>query len=104
MSDKKTQDEIKSEIILQEKIREPRRARVLLLNDDYTSMEFVVHILMDVFRKSGQEATAIMLAVHERGRGECGVYPFEIAETKVRIVHSRARAEGFPLRCTIELI
>lgn len=104
MTDKNTHNAEKGETLLQEKIREPRKARVILLNDDYTSMEFVVRILMEVFRKTGQEATAIMLAVHERGRGECGIYPFEIAETKVRVVHSRARAEGFPLRCTIELV
>ncbi|MDR2892836.1 MAG: ATP-dependent Clp protease adapter ClpS [Deltaproteobacteria bacterium] len=83
-------------------LKEPRRVRVLLLNDDYTSMEFVVLVLMDIFRKTSQEATTIMLAVHENGRGECGVYTLEIAETKVGQVHSRAREHGFPLRCVVE--
>jgi ATP-dependent Clp protease adaptor protein ClpS len=80
----------------------PRLYRVLLHNDDYTTMEFVVIILMEVFRKTGDEATAIMLAVHTRGKGECGLYPLEIAETKVAEVRRRAREADFPLRCTLE--
>lgn len=90
------------EVVIREKLREPQKAKVILMNDDYTSMEFVVSILMEVFRKNFNEATAIMLSVHEKGRGVCGVYPLEIAETKVTVVHARARAEGFPLRCAIE--
>lgn len=88
--------------LLEEEIREPRRYRVLLHNDDYTSMDFVVAVLMDIFRKSVEEATAIMLAVHERGVGQCGIYTHEIAETKVAQVHMRARRAGFPLKCTME--
>jgi ATP-dependent Clp protease adaptor protein ClpS len=80
----------------------PRLFRVLLHNDDYTTMNFVVGILMQVFSKTGDEAAAIMLAVHRRGVGQCGVYPLEMAETKVADVHRRARAAGFPLRCTLE--
>lgn len=80
----------------------PKSYRVLLHNDDYTTMEFVVIILMEVFRKSGDEATAIMLAVHQSGVGQCGIYPLEIAETKVAEVHRRAREAHFPLRCTLE--
>ncbi len=83
-------------------VAEPRLYRVLLHNDDYTTMEFVVIILMEVFRKTGDEATAIMLAVHKRGMGQCGVYPLEVAETKVAEVHRRAREANFPLRCTLE--
>lgn len=64
----------------------------------------MVYILVDVFRKSLPEATAIMYAVHEQGKGVCGVYPIEIAETKVTVVHARAKAEGFPLRCSIEYV
>ena len=91
-------------VVVRNQAKEPRKAKVLLLNDDYTSMEFVVRVLVDIFRKKPEEATTIMLAVHEKGKGECGVYPLEVAETKVNQVHSRARSEGFPLRCVIEYI
>jgi ATP-dependent Clp protease adaptor protein ClpS len=84
------------------KVREPRRYRVLLHNDDYTTMEFVVEILISVFRKMPDEAAAIMLAVHREGLGSCGVYTEEIAEIKVAQVHERARKAGFPLRCSME--
>ena len=83
-------------------LREPRHCRVLLHNDDYTTMDFVVSVLCTVFHKKQDEAVRIMLAVHEKGRGDCGVYPAEVAETKVSIVHSKARAAGFPLRCSLE--
>ena len=82
--------------------REPRQFRVLLHNDDYTTMEFVVDILMTVFRKNLEEATMIMLSVHEKGLGACGVYTEEVAETKVAQVHDKARKQGFPLRCSME--
>ncbi len=81
---------------------EPPLYRVLLLNDDYTTMEFVVKILQDVFRKSHDEATKIMLSVHRHGTGLAGVYVKQIAETKCATVHRLARAEGFPLRCAME--
>lgn len=76
--------------------------RVLLMNDDYTPMEFVVDVLMDIFGKGEQEAVHVMLKVHVEGVGLAGVYPFEIAETKVEEVHERARAEGHPLKATFE--
>ena len=76
--------------------------RVLLMNDDYTPMEFVVDVLMGIFGKNEQEAVHIMLKVHVEGSGLAGVYPFEIAETKVEEVHGRARAGGHPLRATLE--
>lgn len=82
--------------------REPRRFKVLLHNDDYTTMEFVVHVLRRVFRKSEPEAMRIMLAVHREGLGMCGVFTAEVAETKVDTVHSMARAAGFPLRASLE--
>lgn len=104
MADKHISTQGEVEVAIREKLAEPQKARVLLLNDDYTSMEFVVRILMEVFRKNLREATAIMLNVHEKGRGVCGIYPIEVAETKVAIVHARARAEGFPLRCAVEPI
>ena len=82
--------------------REPSMFRVLLLNDDYTTMEFVVQVLMLVFNKTLEEATRIMLNVHRRGVGVCGVYPFEVAETKVDTVLALARENEFPLQCTME--
>ncbi len=83
-------------------LREPRHCRVIIHNDDYTTMEFVVGVLCGVFNKSQEDAVRIMLAVHKKGRGDCGIYPLEVAETKVSIVHGKARAAGFPLRCSLE--
>jgi ATP-dependent Clp protease adaptor protein ClpS len=80
----------------------PKQYKVFLLNDDYTSMDFVVDILMNIFRKSFHEAHTIMLEVHEKGRGLCGIYPYEIAETKVNQVGSAARENGFPLKAILE--
>lgn len=91
-----------SEGLLDEELKEPERYAVLLHNDDYTSMDFVVQILCDIFHKSVDEATAIMLSVHQKGIGTCGVYTAEVAEAKVSAVAQRARGAGFPLRCTME--
>ncbi len=85
-----------------EKTKRPRMFKVLLHNDDYTSMEFVVEILQGVFNKSVPEATQIMLSVHNRGMGVAGTFTAEIAETKIDMVHSMAQADGFPLKCTME--
>ncbi|MEE4606193.1 MAG: ATP-dependent Clp protease adapter ClpS [Desulfobacteraceae bacterium] len=82
--------------------KEPRMYRVLLHNDDYTSMEFVVEILMVVFSKTPESAAKIMMNVHQKGIGVCGVYTREIAETKVDTVHNLARESGYPLRCSME--
>ena len=84
------------------KSQEPTRYRVVLLNDDYTTMEFVVLVLEDVFRKSPAEAYQFMMHVHVQGRGIAGIYPWEEAETKVETVRSLARQAGFPLRATLE--
>ncbi|HIP83364.1 MAG TPA: ATP-dependent Clp protease adapter ClpS [Desulfocapsa sulfexigens] len=100
MSDKKGSTATKD----RSEIREPSLYKVLLHNDDYTSMEFVVAILERVFRKSTSEASKIMLNVHREGVGIAGVYTREICETKVVIVHDLARQSEFPLRCTIEKI
>jgi ATP-dependent Clp protease adaptor protein ClpS len=71
-------------------------------NDDYTTMEFVLDVLRDVFRKPETEAEKIMLTIHFQGVGYCGTYPFAIAETKANQVRLRARKSGFPLRCSLE--
>jgi ATP-dependent Clp protease adaptor protein ClpS len=76
--------------------------RVLLHNDDYTTMDFVVEILISVFHKPAAEATRIMLDVHKRGMGICGVYTYDIAMTRVAMVHQLARKREFPLRCSID--
>ena len=94
------EDEVVSEI--KDEIDEPPMYRVLLHNDDYTTMEFVVEILMSVFNKPPEEAVQIMLNVHRNGIGVCGVYTYEISETKVNTVHALARERGFPLKCTME--
>ena len=96
------QDESDGQSLVKERIKEPQRFVVLLHNDDYTTMDFVVGILQDVFHKNQQEAVAIMMSVHEKGMGVCGVYPREIAEFRVGQVAARAKAAGFPLRCTME--
>jgi ATP-dependent Clp protease adaptor protein ClpS len=80
----------------------PKLWKVLLLNDDYTPMDFVVDVLTRVFRKTEDEAVQIMLQVHHAGLGLAGVYPFEIAETKVMQVEDMARSEGHPLQCSLE--
>ncbi len=82
--------------------REPRKYRVLLINDDYTTMEFVVMILMTVFHHSEQQSVEIMLQVHHEGMGLAGIYSFDVAETKVNKVHTLARQNQFPLRCIME--
>ncbi|MFO7886579.1 MAG: ATP-dependent Clp protease adapter ClpS [Desulfobacteraceae bacterium] len=82
--------------------REPSMYKVILHNDDYTTMEFVVKILIEVFGKSLEKASQIMLNVHRQGKGICGVFIYEIAETKVETVHNLAREHGFPLKCTME--
>src|SRR3954451_5277099 len=82
--------------------KKPELFRVLLLNDDYTTMDFVVEVLESIFNKSPAEAFRIMMAVHTQGKGLCGVYPHEVAETKVETVMERARENGFPLRAAME--
>ena len=81
---------------------EPPLYKVLLHNDDYTSMEFVVAILEQIFQKNNEEATRIMLNVHEQGVGVAGIYTKDICETKIAVVHDLARRNEFPLRCSIE--
>jgi len=84
------------------KLKPPPLYKVLLHNDDYTTMEFVVHVLQSVFHRSLADATQIMLHIHKRGLGVAGVYTHEVAETKVAIVEAMARQHEHPLRCTME--
>ena len=86
----------------EDQIQEPRGYRVLLHNDNYTTMEFVVQVLELVFHKTPPEATQIMLNVHKKGVGVCGVYTAEVAETKVAMVCHLASQHGFPLKCSME--
>jgi len=93
-----------SEVLTRTKPRtqKPALYKVLLLNDDYTPMEFVVQVLEAVFNKSGEDAYTIMMHVHMKGVGVCGVYTFEVAETKVTQVMDMAKQDGHPLQCTME--
>lgn len=84
------------------KTRQPTLYSVILHNDDYTTMQFVLQVLESVFHKSPAEAFRIMMHVHTRGSGLCGAYPYEVAETKVSMVHAEAQAQGFPLRASME--
>ena len=102
MSNKSRRPEFDYEAEQDQELHEPPRYQVLLFNDDYTSMDFVVDILKQVFNKTEDEAVAIMYAVHTSGMGQCGVYTAELAETKVETVHRLARAKGFPLRSGLE--
>lgn len=102
MDDSRPDQFEETETISEEQVREPEMYKVLLHNDDYTTMDFVVEVLMMVFSKDFQEATRIMLDVHRKGVGLCGVYTYEIAETKVETVHTLARENGYPLKCTME--
>lgn len=84
------------------KIKKPSMYKVLMLNDDYTPMEFVVHVLERFFAMTTEQATEVMLSVHRRGVGICGVFPYEVAETKVTQVMDFARQHQHPLQCTLE--
>jgi ATP-dependent Clp protease adaptor protein ClpS len=86
----------------EEKLKEPEEYRVILLNDHYTTKEFVVDILMLIFHKNEDDARRIMLDVHRKGQGTVGVYPWDIAQTKAEQVHAIARQHEFPLRCIVD--
>lgn len=102
MSEPHTGDRFESELLDQHEVKEPRKYKVLLHNDDYTTMDFVVEILVRVFHRTEAQATAIMLSVHNQGYGVCGTYTAEVAETKVDLVHRLAKSAGFPLKCSME--
>jgi ATP-dependent Clp protease adaptor protein ClpS len=103
-NDKIGRDDLQTGVVVKSKpmTKKPSLYKVLLLNDDYTPMEFVVHVLERFFSKSREEATRIMLHVHRRGVGVCGVYTYEVAETKVTQVIDFARRHEHPLQCTLE--
>ena len=94
--------EVKSRKKTSIKPKTPRMYRVILHNDDYTTMDFVIEILVSIFDKPATAATRIMLDVHQRGKGECGIYIHDIAMTKVNQVHQQARKNQFPLKCSLE--
>ena len=100
MSDIEYDEQVKTKS--QKKLKPPQSYKVLLHNDNYTTMEFVVFVLETVFSKSRSEATRIMLHVHKNGIGVCGSYSYEVAETKVETVHSLAEQYEFPLLATME--
>ena len=92
----------KTAIRTRSKTKKPSMYKVLMLNDDYTPMDFVIHVLELIFGKGKEEAARIMLHVHQRGVGICGVYSYEVAETKVTQVMDFARKNQHPLQCTLE--
>jgi len=94
-----SKEEVKSEV----ELKEPPLYRVILHNDDYTTMDFVVEILETIFLKTKEEAIGLMLKIHNEGKAVCGVYTFEIAETKAQQVKQLARENSFPLLATIEI-
>lgn len=99
-TDQQTGDLVEERVV--PKKDEPSLYKVILLNDDYSTMDFVIHVLEDVFQKSPAEAYRIMMQVHQLGSGVAGVYPWEVAETKVETVSAMAKKAGFPLRAVTE--
>jgi ATP-dependent Clp protease adaptor protein ClpS len=91
-----------SDVKNDQEIREPKLYRVILHNDDYTTMDFVIEVLVAVFHKPAAAATKIMLDVHKKGKGICGVYTYDIAATKVDQVNQLAKKWEFPLKCSLE--
>src|SRR5688572_29250282 len=107
MSDQKKwldDDEVDGAIVTKKKPKttEPRMYAVILLNDDYTPMEFVVWLVQNVFHKNEQEATQLMLDIHRKGRGVCGIFPYDVAQTKMIQVKNVAEKQEHPLECVIE--
>jgi ATP-dependent Clp protease adaptor protein ClpS len=89
-------------IIDKAEVQEPSFYKVILLNDDFTPMDFVTHVLQKFFNKGPEEAKKVMLDVHQKGRGVAGVYSFEVAETKVFLTNNLAKQNKYPLKCTME--
>jgi ATP-dependent Clp protease adaptor protein ClpS len=102
MTHSKTETKEKVKSKTRDEVTEPSMYKVLLFNDDYTTMEFVVEVLIFVFNKSTEEAVNIMLNVHRKGIGICGIYIYEVAESKMGKVHALSLENNFPLKCTME--
>lgn len=102
MTERKKQGQGQVDVLERKRTKRPKRFKVLLFNDDYTTMEFVVAVLQTIFRLSPSEATQVMLRVHTQGHGVAGVYPHDVAESKVLAVHQRAQSAGYPLRAGME--
>ena len=104
IKNEESDDDMETGIVTRERVvaKVPKLYKVILLNDDYTPMEFVVEILRTQFNKDHHQATEVMLTVHNVGKAVCGIYPLEIAETKVAAVTEEARKSGYPLQCVTE--
>ena len=103
MADRTRRDrEEQGDTLTRERVKEPRKYKVMLMNDDYTTMEFVVYVLQFVFRKSETASTHLMLTIHHKGQGIAGVFTRDIAETKTQEVIALAEEHGMPLLCTME--
>ncbi|HHO54589.1 MAG TPA: ATP-dependent Clp protease adapter ClpS [Deltaproteobacteria bacterium] len=103
MSDRtRRQDQEKEDVLTRDRVEEPKKFKVILLNDDYTTMEFVVWVLVNVFHHTQAQATRIMLHIHNQGVGVAGIYSREVAETRVAQVEQVAKDAGHPLQCIME--
>lgn len=102
MASTDSNEQVKTRPDQKTEIDPPKKYRVLLINDDYTTFDFVVKVLVNIFKKSVPEAVKITNDVHKKGSGTCGIYPYDIAETKVEMVNRAGREAGFPLRCEME--
>ncbi len=95
-------DRVKEKTKVKQKLKPPKLYKVLMHNDNYTTMDFVVEILKTIFNKSPEESERIMLTIHKKGVGLCGIYPLDIAVTKTELVHYLADKNKFPLKCSVE--
>ena len=95
-------DKVKEVVKKKQKLKPPKLYKVLMHNDNYTTMDFVVEVLKTIFNKSDAESEQIMLTIHKKGIGLCGVYPYDIAVTKADLVHFIAEKNKFPLKCSVE--
>ncbi len=102
MTSRKANNSTDSLVKSRKKVKKPDLYKVIMLNDDFTTMDFVVDILINIFGKNMFEATDIMLTIHQKGRGVAGIYTFDIAKSKITQVEQRASAEKFPLKCIME--